>query len=786
MKKLISVILCITFLCNVFLTPALADNGKEADPKKEVYYEIPVEYSNQVGKTETTKVMIKDGNAYMNASTVGEKSGYGPMIGKDTISLTNTKNFHQAVFSVKDTSVKNKMGIYSSEEYEAPYPSVINDKGAWIPLQYSWLLLNGSADIGDKELYVTLPTDNVLDALFDVLKNNHSYAYNIINNNGYSEKELAGEMNLNKFSLLLKAMGEMDTKIIGPTMEAKEVKVSFLGKDRSIWLYEVHLPNINENIDKKYAKMLGTAFCTMSAKELEETKTLVQQEKVVMSELGLVNIITEKNGKDIESSIDAYNKVVSELKKTDVDYNPAVRKLKELEKLDSDNKLFQVFGKEAGAGGHMLEGLDLMLTAEMYLDQFKNQDQFSMDALKVLLENGKQNSIAGERIMKPMEKELGTLSEDLAGYSVNTFIDCLVNDGPTKVLNYLATLGEDAVGKEPSVVLARLAFDIAMNWIPFYKEGFTEVEKFDLCNYASVVAADAHNQFVKQEQNVLDQKGNPSTGELYRLSQSAYSYLKFTYIARDAAIASVEAAMKAKHNKVEEDREAQELIKQQKDINKQIAAVLAKLKTAEKTNEWGCYGFLPEDNQKYLENNKNDSISNYIIEHGVKKTTDFSEEQIIKRFHEIGKFTWEWFWEQKYADKTEPNLQYFDGYVEGDYNTPYGKINYAGIHSVADLRNLAGNYYTQAAIDQLMQQHTWKEYNGDLYVDVEGGIGDYPTEKIELSIVEATENKVIVNTVTDHGEGDRFSQNYTFFKKGDQWILDHFYEEHMPVKFVVK
>ena len=34
-------------------------------------------------------------------------------------------------------------------------------------------------------------------------------------------------------------------------------------------------------------------------------------------------------------------------------------------------------------------------------------------------------------------------------------------------------------------------------------------------------------------------------------------------------------------------------------VNQEIAEYLIKLKNADKTNKYGCYGFLPENNEQY-------------------------------------------------------------------------------------------------------------------------------------------------------------------------------------------
>ena len=71
--------------------------------------------------------------------------------------------------------------------------------------------------------------------------------------------------------------------------------------------------------------------------------------------------------------------------------------------------------------------------------------------------------------------------------------------------------------------------------------------------------------------------------------------MKTCYITRESALAS----LVGKRDEIKEQIEP--LLEQQKKINAEIADILIKLKTADKSNKDLKYGFLPENNKEYLD-----------------------------------------------------------------------------------------------------------------------------------------------------------------------------------------
>lgn len=109
--------------------------------------------------------------------------------------------------------------------------------------------------------------------------------------------------------------------------------------------------------------------------------------------------------------------------------------------------------------------------------------------------------------------------------------------------------------------------------------------------YAGIIQSDTFSTYINKRNVVFGDAKNITPENLYELSQYCYAYLKSCYITRDAAVGSLTEKTK-KNNPTYEST--------QKMVNQEIAEYLIKLKNADKTNKYGCYGFLPENNEQYL------------------------------------------------------------------------------------------------------------------------------------------------------------------------------------------
>ena len=136
-----------------------------------------------------------------------------------------------------------------------------------------------------------------------------------------------------------------------------------------------------------------------------------------------------------------------------------------------------------------------------------------------------------------------------------------------------------------------LAWDIAKGAIPLVKNSLSNTDCFLQSMYAGIIQSDTFSTYINKRNVVFGDAKNITPENLYELSQYCYAYLKSCYITRDAAVGSLTEKTK-KNNPTYEST--------QKMVNQEIAEYLIKLKNADKTNKYGCYGFLPENNEQYL------------------------------------------------------------------------------------------------------------------------------------------------------------------------------------------
>lgn len=155
MKKIIALFLC---LCLIFNDAFLVRAENE-----EQYGTIQVEFSDKIGKCELFHVMTKGKNLYANAEELIPRLGYQLNTSQDeVITIYNSQNealpekFVQLFYG--DVRVRNKVFTEIIDDYEAPFESIRNEQGVWIPMEYALILLNSSmlSAIGENGTTVVL------------------------------------------------------------------------------------------------------------------------------------------------------------------------------------------------------------------------------------------------------------------------------------------------------------------------------------------------------------------------------------------------------------------------------------------------------------------------------------------------------------------------------------------------------------------------------------------------------------------------------------------------------
>ena len=248
MKKIIAIILCIV-LCLSDITVVLAENEQG-----EIYCTINAEFSDKVGQLEKIQVMVKDNHVYANAEELATRLGYKMASDNECVLVYNQENealpYGFTQFYIDDTKVTHTLFTEVVSSYEAPFETIKNDKGAWIPLEYSLLILNSGMMMIDNTILIDIPQKDIIDICFDIVKNNAQYTFEWAEDFGYTVGDLFWTEWTSRLVNLLNGALKFDSESWAQLFNNLEFE--------------------NVYYNKKYGEDLAMLICTQSTKELDE------------------------------------------------------------------------------------------------------------------------------------------------------------------------------------------------------------------------------------------------------------------------------------------------------------------------------------------------------------------------------------------------------------------------------------------------------------------------------------------------------------------------------------
>lgn len=576
MKKIISVILC-------FVTLFSSTMSIMATEQTEQYWTINAEFSDNIGNIEQINVMIKDNQVYGNAVELANRLGYQINdTNNEYVVVYNKQNkelpYGMTLFYYNDTKVNHMLFTKMVDSYEAPYSSIRNDKGIWIPLEYSLLILNSGLAIVEDTVLIDIPEKSIIDLTWDVMKDFDQYTFGWEKDFGYTE---------------------LDWELIGWSSHCVNLLNGILKFDGDSWaqLFQ-HFAMNSSSYDKRYGEDFSMLFCTQSDKELEEIVKNVQLLQDLLIKDGKIGSMLSEYSTYLDGHVEAMyatcENILKDMKNGNSSmgiYNRSYQALEDaIDKQTwfskTGGKILEVQTGVSSAIPYVDIGLKIAEIAK-YGEEFMNQDKFSVQSLSYFLENTSEQTIASNEMKYSMNEYLNKLQGNLKNYSAKRFFDENVDDWVTDALNIREMLGKKAT-------IALIAWDLSSNYIPFISNGISAADKFELALYSSIFQTDAFINYRNCRDQLFMNENNITAKNLYDLSQYCYVYLKACYITRDAALGSLEGKREDTKEKI------QPLIDYQNKINSDIAVILVKLKSAKETNEKLLYGFLPDDSKKYL------------------------------------------------------------------------------------------------------------------------------------------------------------------------------------------
>ncbi len=570
MKKIISILLSAIILLTT--GTAYATETKSADIS---YNTFPVEFSDNLGTTENLDAMVDDGHLYVNAKQLGERLGYQVKAGDEYVAVFNKEFSNTVPYGITtfyyDSTKVGHMLFNKMVDYEAPFKTVKNADGEWIPFEFSLLLLNSSDVLLDKKIHVDMPEKNIVDIYMDVLKNNDRYLFD-------------WEADAGATSGSMFAMGTAANMV--------QIFNGVLDWDGASWCQLINSFSMDSSsYDAKYSESFAKMFCTYSDEELsqdvdamkEKLKPFDGGEWISDSMKDIDDLYDDKIGDLSRATADLKKKVVAENKASMIAFNKSYQELDELcSKTDTFNHLTNV-----------LDDFYSIVEIAGYASEFQNQDKFAVKSLDTFIKNSNYGCVMSKAMKDGLRDYKNTLETDIVSYSAYNYLMNNMGDLLKEGLDVSTTL----LDTESKIYL--LIWDISKETVPWVKNGLSNTDCFLQSMYAGIVQSDTFKSYIDKRDAVFKDANNITSKNLYEVTQYCYAYLKSCYITRDAAVGALT-------EKTKEDNPTYEST--QKMVNQEIAKCLVKLKDADKTNKYGCYGFLPENNKQYLSEYDDSSI----------------------------------------------------------------------------------------------------------------------------------------------------------------------------------
>ena len=614
MKRVISFFLCVIMLMSSTYT-ALAKETTDIS-----YNTLSVEFSDNLGTTEELNVMVTEEHLYVDAEQLGDRLGYQVEVGNEYVAIYN-KNFSNTVpyglttFYYDSTKVRHML-FNKMVDYEAPFKIVKNSDGVWIPFEFSLLLLNSSDVVLDNQVHIEMPQKNIVDIYMDILKNNDRYLFDWKSDAGASEGSIFA---------------------MGTGAYFVQVFSGILDKDGASWSQLIDSFYLKmDSYDRKYAESFARMFCTYSDEELTLNAKAMKEKMKPFNGDNWVAKSIKKVEDIIDDNIGDLSKKTADLKKRiDVENGTSVAKF---------NKSYQELDKMCNTADYFSNMTDPFLTASKefknvtsfldvfykisevigYASEFKNQDEFAVKSLDTLIKKSDSSCVMSKAMKDSMGDYKKTLETDIVAYSAYNYL-----------MNNMTDLFTDTIDISTTILdmdskLYLLAWDIAKGAIPLVKNSLSNTDCFLQSMYAGIIQSDTFSTYINKRNVVFGDAKNITPENLYELSQYCYAYLKSCYITRDAAVGALT-------EKTKEDNPTYKST--QKMVNQEIAKCLVELKDADKTNKYGCYGFLPENNKQYLSEYDDGTLIQCVI-NGVDVNSVYQEYIKNKEYNDYIKDEW--------------------------------------------------------------------------------------------------------------------------------------------------
>ena len=474
----------------------------------------------------------------------------------------------------------NRVLVYaggSMLEYEAPVPSLFKNNVTWLPLEFTFRLFNISYHTDKSgQLIIETPAVSQLMVLSS-LSMIDNYAFDWVTELGYSESQ--------------RLFQHERSKLINTV-------AGLLTLNGNQWLSL--LTRSDAPVNNEYAREIATLFTSPSATEIDHISNSIPY-TAIDSIVGSSDTISKNLSSD-GSKFLSYDRLIKFLKDTsETALFKNCKKLKScissLEKNKTRASSFITsFGKKVNSISNITDYVLPILEYISYYVAVCNKGEY---AAKSLESYAASCTLTTDRTLHDFATaEYDSVTDSLGMYLEDHFLELVAKGALTRV---------------PLVAIAMLPANLF--WSLLSKN---IAESYTLSEHAIGYQNDAKETMKKYINSVFGED-SVSVNQIKATSQYAYAYLKFSSIAREYAMSSVNSAPKI------EEASKQEMLTKMKEKNDKIANLLIAL-------ESGIDGYLPDEVSKNANDWNTDLLIKVIRQKGTRIGTVTQGIEIIEKF----------------------------------------------------------------------------------------------------------------------------------------------------------
>ncbi len=549
MRKIVSVLLACALVFSLGV-PAFADSVSVS------YYSLDMKqtfFDNTVD-TVTVDLMIYPSKeeVYINAEDLGVLSCYNFKLSEEDCAYADESRGHLVYYKFNT----KKMLVYHSGQpisYKMPYAAKYVDGVAWVPLDFGMKMLNMNYTITEDGAACCVPYETVFSVAYRILQGEFKFDY--ATDLGYSDLAMFG----------------METGAFLANLFS-----GIVAMEGSCW--GTLITSIFGNKDL-YDGMMAESVCDLFV--------MPAQNEVAEKVKGIYQFPLNgiKANSAIDDGYDLYYEIISLKNENIAKSNHKL--LKNADKLNS--KIKEITGKTSlsditknfSVGWEDAVGCLIDLAA-MQL-QFENRDKVAARALKLY---GDKSSSNVAQTVRSYAKDVN-ISSDMQGA-----LSRYLKENWDNIILGAINLGPAA--------LVSIGWNVVSSLFPYISDSLDSTESFSCAQQASAMQNDAF-WILNEDYNEALSSKKLKEGSLEDVATGCYTYLKFSLIARECAMASVNSSHEI------DDSTKKAVVSRLQRRNEAIAEMLTVVSCVEEgnvtgvNNDNGAYGvLLPSENTSYL------------------------------------------------------------------------------------------------------------------------------------------------------------------------------------------